>query len=276
VAQILLSIADTEQRRRHINARNTLAGLLRLGAVPVINENDTVATDEIRIGDNDRLSARVAQMVSADTLILLSDIDGLYTADPRLDPLARPVPEVREITPEIEAMAGPVLPGVGTGGMATKLQAARVASAAGCHMVVANGAVMHPVTALEQGARCTWFLSRAEPRAARKQWIAAALDPAGTITVDAGALSALGAGKSLLPAGVTRVEGDFGRGDAVVLRGPDGREIGRGLCAWGADDARRIAGYKSSETEALVGYRGRDEMVHRDDLVLEAGQDTDP
>ena len=267
-AQVLLTLGDTEERRRYLNARSTVDALLRLGAVPVINENDTVATAEIRFGDNDRLAARVAQMASADALVLLSDIDGLYSADPRTHPDARPIPEVAEITPEIEAMAGEPNPAYGSGGMVTKLMAAKVAVAAGCHMVIADGTRLNPLAAIEGGARCTWFVAVRNPRAARKQWIAGSLQPAGSLVIDEGALAALGQGKSLLPAGVTEVEGAFGRGDAVSVRGPDGHEAARGLVAYSAADARRIAGHKSREIEGLLGYRGREEMIHRDDLVL--------
>ncbi|MBM3586185.1 MAG: glutamate 5-kinase, partial [Alphaproteobacteria bacterium] len=223
-AQLLLTLEDTESRRRHLNARGTVATLLRLGAIPVINENDTVATAEIRFGDNDRLAARVAQMAGSDVLVLLSDIDGLYDRDPRIDPAARLVPEVRAITPAIEAMAGAVRPGDSSGGMVTKLAAARIALGAGCHMVIADGRVTHPLSGLARaGAPCTWFLAQANPLTARKRWIAGALQPSGTLYVDAGAAGALAAGKSLLPAGVVRVSGAFGRGDAVLVAGPDGR-----------------------------------------------------
>ncbi len=266
VSQILLTIADTEERRRYLNARSTINTLLRLGTVPVINENDTVVTAEIRFGDNDRLSARVAQMVSADCLLLLSDVDGLYKADPQLQPDAEFVPEVSELTPAVEAMAGKTRSG--TGGMVTKLAAARIAMSAGCHMVIARGAVQRPLKAIEDGARCTWFLPAGNPRTARKQWIAASLEPAGAIAVDGGAAKALAGGKSLLPAGVIAIEGGFQRGDAVIVKSQDGGEIARGLSAYSAEDARLIMGHKSREIEALLGYRGRDEMIHRDDLVL--------
>ena len=268
VAQVLLTLEDTESRRRYLNARNTLDTLLRLGGVPLINENDTVATDEIRFGDNDRLAARVAAMISADTLVLLSDIDGLYTADPRRDAGARLIPEVRAITPEIEAMAGAAKPGDGSGGMVTKLAAARICLGAGCRVVIADGTVRHPLARIEAGAPCTWFVPQATPQTARKRWIAGALKPAGAIGVDAGALSALRQGKSLLPAGVNAIEGDFERGDAVIVKDAQGTEVGRGISAYSAADARRIMGYKSGEIEGLLGYRGRDEMIHRDDLVL--------
>jgi glutamate 5-kinase len=268
VAQILLTPEDTEERRRHLNARATLEQLLALGAVPVINENDTVATSEIRFGDNDRLAARVAQMISADTLVLLSDIDGLYTADPRKDGAARHIPEVRELTPEIEAMGGAAPQGYSSGGMVTKLAAARIAMGAGCRMVIAEGSSLHPLDAIEKGARCTWFLPAAEPRTARKRWIAGMLNPMGALVVDDGAAAALRRGTSLLPAGVVAVEGNFERGDAVSVRNGDGREVARGLSAYSSGDARAIAGHKSGEIEAILGYRGRHEMIHRDDLVV--------
>ena len=267
-AQVLLTIGDTEERRRHLNARSTMNRLLALSAVPVINENDTVATTEIRYGDNDRLAARVAQMVSADGLVLLSDIDGLYTADPRTDANARFIAEIGEITPAIEAMAGAPNPGYGSGGMVTKLQAARIAVRAGCHMVIADGKVERPLAAIEAGARCTWFVAPSTPLTARKQWIAASIKPLGALTVDAGAVNALASGKSLLPAGVTALEGAFDRGDAVAVLDSSGVEIARGLSAYSSDDARRIIGHRSRDIEAILGYRGRDEMIHRDDLVL--------
>jgi glutamate 5-kinase len=268
VAQVLLTLGDTEQRRRYLNARNTLTTLLRLGAIPVINENDTVATAEIRYGDNDRLGARVAQMVSADCLVLLSDVDGLYTGDPTRDQTARFIAEVPHITPGIEAMAGGSASDVGSGGMATKVMAAKIAVGAGCHMCIAAGREMHPLRRIESGARCTWFVAEASPVTVRKQWIAGMLKPAGELLVDAGAAAALRGGKSLLPAGVTQVQGRFDRGDAVVVRDPAGVEIARGLAAYSSTDAERIRGRRSSELEGLLGYRGRDEMIHRDDLVL--------
>src|SRR5580700_10939944 len=268
VAQILLTQDDTEARQRHLNARATFAQLLALGAVPVVNENDTIATAEIRFGDNDRLAARVAQMVSADMLVLLSDIDGLYTADPRHDLAARHIPLVSEIGPEIEAMAGSAPPGYSSGGMVTKLAAARIAMGAGCHMLIAKGDTEGPLAAIEAGARASLFLPRAEPRSARKAWIAGTVNPAGTVVVDDGAASALRQGKSLLPAGVVAVEGAFERGDCVVIRTKTGIEAGRGLSAYASGDIHRIAGHKSGEIAALLGYRGRDEIIHRDDLVL--------
>src|SRR6516225_9299781 len=269
VAQILLTQDDTEERRRHLNARATFAQLLTLGAVPVVNENDTIATSEIRFGDNDRLAARVAQMTSADTLVLLSDIDGLYTADPRKDPSARHIPVVREVGPEIEAMAGEAAPGYSSGGMVTKLAAARIAMGAGCHMLIAQGkSADPPLAAIEARCRATLFLTRAEPRSARKAWIAGAVNPCGILTVDDGAAGALRRGKSLLPAGVVAVEGVFERGDAVIIRTRSGSEAGRGLSAYSSADIRRIAGYKSGEIAGILGYRGRDEIIHRDDLVV--------
>lgn len=268
VAQILLTLEDTEERRRHLNARATLTTLLRLGTLPVINENDTVATSEIRVGDNDRLAARVAAMLGCDTLVLLSDVDGLYAADPRQNPEAPFIPEVPEITPEVEAMAGVAASGFSNGGMITKLTAGKIATGAGCRMAIANGHVLHPLRAVEEGARCTWFLAAGEPRTARKRWIAGSLKPAGKLLADAGALKALKSGKSLLPAGVTAVDGDFERGDAVVVCDATGQEVARGLAAYSAADARRIMGHKSREIEAILGYRGREELIHRDDLVV--------
>jgi len=268
LAQVLMTLDDSENRRRYINARNTLETLLRRGAVPLINENDTVATDEIRLGDNDRLGARVAAMISADTLILLSDVDGLYTADPRRDETATVIPEVHEITPEIEAMAGQAQTSVGSGGMVTKLAAAKVAMGAGCRMIIADGHELNPVRRIEEGASCTWFIPKGTPRTARKHWIAGTLNPAGKLIVDDGALNALRDGKSLLPAGVVDVEGNFQKGDAVVVVNGDGAEVGRGLVAYSIDDARLLMGHKSSEIEHLLGYRGVDELIHRDNLVL--------
>jgi glutamate 5-kinase len=270
VAQILLTPEDTEARQRHLNARATFAQLLALGAIPVVNENDTIATAEIRFGDNDRLAARVAQMTSADMLVLLSDIDGLYTGDPRHDPDAHHIPLVSEIGSEIEAMAGSAPPGYSSGGMVTKLAAARIAMGAGCHMIIAQGRPRSrgPLAAVEAGGRASLFLPRAEPRSARKAWIAGAVNPAGALVVDDGAARALRQGKSLLPAGVVAIEGSFERGDCVVVRTRTGSEAGRGLSAYGSADIQRIAGHKSGEIAAILGYRGRDEIIHRDDLVL--------
>jgi len=268
VAQILLTLGDTEQRRRYLNARGTLNTLLALGAVPVINENDTVATAEIRYGDNDRLAARVAQMVGADCLVLLSDIDGLYTANPTEDPDAEFIARVLEITPAIEAMAGGAGTNMGSGGMQTKIAAAKIAMGAGCHLCIAKGATPHPLQRIEEGARCTWFVPSSTPVATRKQWIAGTLRPAGAIVVDDGAVRALMSGKSLLPAGVTRAVGRFDRGDTVSIIGPDGSEVARGICAYSDGDAARIIGRKSADIAAVLGFRGRDEIVHRDDLVV--------
>jgi glutamate 5-kinase len=268
VAQVLLTLEDSERRRRYLNARTTLESLLQLGALPVINENDTVATAEIRYGDNDRLAARVAQMCGADCLVLLSDVDGLFSADPNKDPAARLIREVRHITPEIEAMAGRPASSVGSGGMAAKIVAARIAVAAGCHLCIAAGGHRHPLRRIEEGAACTWFAPAGTPAAARKQWIAGTLRPAGALTIDAGALQALLAGRSLLPAGVTAARGRFDRGDTVSVLTSDGREVARGIVAYSDADAGRIMGRQSSEIAELLGYRGRDEMIHRDDLVL--------
>jgi glutamate 5-kinase len=268
VAQVLLTLEDSERRRRYLNARATLESLLSLGALPVINENDTVATAEIRYGDNDRLAARVAQMAGADCLVLLSDVDGLYTADPNKDVRARILREVRQITPEVEAMAGGSASQLGSGGMTAKILAAKIAVAAGCHMCIAAGHHKHPLRRLEEGAECTWFVPSATPVAARKQWIAGTLRPAGAITIDAGALRALLEGRSLLPAGVTGARGRFERGDTVSVLTADGAEVARGIVAYSDSDAARIMGRRSSEIEQLLGFRGRDEMIHRDDLVL--------
>ena len=269
VSQVLLTLDDSENRRRYINARNTLTELLKLGAVPLINENDTVATDEIRFGDNDRLAARVASMVSADLLVMLSDIDGLYAGNPQVDDAAEFVPEVHgQITPKIEAMAGVQLSGDSRGGMVTKLAAAKIAMGAGTTAMIAFGKDLNPLQRIQDGARCTIFVPDANPRTARKEWIAGSLKSVGRLTVDPGALNALKSGKSLLPAGIAHIDGDFERGDAVTILDPDGREIGRGLIAYASDEAALIAGHKTGEIETLLGYRGRDEMIHRDDLVL--------
>jgi len=270
VAQILLTLEDTEERQRYLNARATINTLLALGAVPVINENDTVATAEIRYGDNDRLAARVAQMASAECLVLLSDVDGLYSADPGRNPAATFIPEVTAVTDAIEAMAGGPTSGVGSGGMTTKIAAAQIALGAGCSLAIASGHRLHPLKAVEEGERCTWFVPGATPVAVRKQWIAGSLKTRGRLYVDDGAAAALARGKSLLPAGVTRISGRFERGDAVsVLAGS--REIARGLAAYSSADATRIAGRRSAEIEGLLGYRGREELIHRDDLVMLRG-----
>ena len=268
VAQILLTLGDTEQRRRYLNARHTIETLLELGAIPVVNENDTVATAEIKYGDNDRLSARVASMVSADCLVLLSDIDGLYTAPPHSDPDARHIPVVTEITPDIEAMAGAPGTELSKGGMKTKIEAAKIALGAGTNMVITTGAVMHPLRAIAKGCAVTWFLANQDPITAKKRWIAGQLEPRGTLFIDSGAEKALLSGKSLLPAGVARVDGTFDRGDAVIIRSTDGRELGRGLVAYPRSEAEKIAGKRSADIDALIGYNGGDELVHRDDMAL--------
>ena len=267
-AQLLLTLEDSEDRRRYLNARATIGTLLGLGCVPVINENDTVATTEIRFGDNDRLAARVAAMIEADALILLSDIDGLYTADPRKDPDAAHLPVVERITDEIMAMGGEPPPGYSSGGMRTKLIAARIATGAGCCMAIAIGNRNNPLQSIVDGARCTWFLAAPEGRTARKRWIAGSLAPLGALVVDDGAARALARGSSLLPAGVRAVEGSFERGDPVSVKDQSGRELARGLCAYDAEAARQIAGHRSEELEKILGWRGRDELIHRDDLVL--------
>ena len=266
--QILLTLGDTEERRNYLNARNTIGKLLELKAVPVINENDTVATTEIRYGDNDRLAARVATMMGADLLVLLSDVDGLFDAPPHENANAKLIPVVPRISAEIEAMAGAAGSDLSRGGMRTKIEAAKIATTAGTHMVIAPGHGEHPLRAIAEGGRCTWFLTPANPVTARKKWIVGSLEPKGIIHVDAGAVAALGRGKSLLPVGVVRVEGAFARGDAVIIRGPDGAEVGRGLVAYDRDDAVRLIGQNSERIEAILGYRGRSEMIHRDDLAL--------
>ena len=266
--QILVTLGDTEERRRYLNARATLGRLLALRAVPVVNENDTVATSEIRYGDNDRLAARVATMASADLLILLSDIEGLYTAPPKDDPGATLIPVVERITPQIEAMAGGAGSELSRGGMRTKIEAGRIATTSGTHMVIADGRVAHPIRRIAEGAPCTWFLTPSNPVAARKIWITGSLEPKGALTVDDGAAAALKRGKSLLPAGVTAVEGRFARGDCVVIRDVAGAELGRGLVAYDAADAVRIIGRRSSDIERLLGAPGRAVMVHRDDMTL--------
>ncbi|MFG1278681.1 glutamate 5-kinase [Xanthobacter autotrophicus] len=266
--QVLLTLGDTEERRRYLNARSTLGRLMDLKAVPIINENDTVATTEIRYGDNDRLAARVATMASADLLVLLSDIDGLYTAPPAQDPNATLIPVVPRIGAEIEAIAGDAGSELSRGGMRTKIEAGKIATSAGTHMVIASGHVKNPLKRIVEGGRCTWFLTSANPVRARKSWIAGALEPRGTLHLDDGAVAALRRGASLLPAGVKRVEGLFDRGDAVVLRGPDGAEVGRGLVAYDSTHAARIMGRTTPEIEAMLGGQGRSEMIHRDDMAL--------
>lgn len=266
-AQILVTLEDTEDRRRYLNSRATLETLLAMGAVPIVNENDTVATDEIRFGDNDRLAAQIAVTVGADQLVLLSDVDGFYSANPHQDSTARRFDLIDEITPEIEAMAGDPVSGLSKGGMKTKLLAARTAVRGGCAMAITEGSVMRPLQALADGAACTWFAAQADPQLARKRWIAA-MKEKGTIRIDAGAEAALHQGKSLLPAGVVAVGGDFGRGDPVAILGPGGEALGRGLTRYTAAEARAIAGRRSAEIEAVLGYPGRAALIHRDDLVL--------
>ncbi|WP_343560520.1 glutamate 5-kinase [Kiloniella sp. b19] len=268
LSQVLLTLEDTEERRRHLNARNTLNTLLRLGTIPVINENDTVGTSEIRFGDNDRLAARVAAMINADLLVLLSDIDGLYTADPKKNPDARFLPVIEEITPEIEAMAGEAVPGFSTGGMVTKLAAARISVGSGTNMIITNGHESAPLTRIEGGQRASVFVAGMEPKTAKKRYIAGTLKPSGALHLDAGAVKALKAGKSLLPAGVAKIEGDFLRGDALSIFTPEGQEIARGLVAYDKREAFLIMGRRSADIALLLGYEGRDEMIHRDDLVL--------
>lgn len=269
VAQILLTLDDSEDRKRYLNARNTLNTLLEIGTIPVINENDTVATSEIKVGDNDRLAARVAQMASADALVIFSDIEGLYTANPRKDPTAKLIPVVEKLTPEIEAMADGAGSSVGTGGMATKLMAARLCMEAGCDMAIALGSELHPLTRMEKTGKGTWFLADKTPISARKAWIGGAIKPRGTLILDTGAVKALDKGKSLLPAGIKAVKGNFERGDAVVLEDETGLFLGKGLTAYNAKDAKAIAGKHSNEIESILGYHGPDEIIHRDDLFTE-------
>jgi glutamate 5-kinase len=266
--QVLVTLGDTEERRRYLNARSTIDTLLQWRAIPVINENDTVATSEIRYGDNDRLAARVATMVSADLLVLLSDVDGLYDAPPGTNAGAQHIAYVPRITAEVEAMAGSAGSELSRGGMQTKIEAGRIATNAGTHMVIASGKVEHPLRAIREGARCTWFLTAANPVTARKKWIAGALEPKGTLAIDVGAVAALRRGKSLLPAGVIGIEGSFARGDAVIIRGPGGVEIGRGLVAYDVEDALKIRGRSSADISSILGFSGRAEMVHRDDLAV--------
>jgi len=268
--QVLVTLGDTEERRRYLNARATISTLLKLRAVPVINENDTVATSEIRYGDNDRLAARVATMMGADLLVLLSDIDGLYSGPPAHDPTARFIPVVDRITPEIEAMAGAAASELSRGGMRTKLDAGKIATVAGTAMIIASGLRNNPLAAIEQGERATFFRPSPSPVKGYKTWIAGQLEPAGRLSIDQGAVGALMSGKSLLPAGVTLVSGSFSRGDTVAILNPDGREIARGLVAYDTADAMRIAGLKTKDIEAVLGYPARSAMIHRDDLVVNA------
>ncbi len=267
--QVLLTLNDTEERRRYLNARETLGRLSAMRAIPIINENDTVATSEIRYGDNDRLAARVATMASADLLVLLSDIAGLHTAPPKDDPKAKLIPVIERITPAIEAMAGGAASELSRGGMRTKIEAARIATSAGTHMVIADGRIAHPIQRIGEGAPCSWFLTPSNPLAARKVWIGGSLELKGAITVDAGAVKALASGKSLLPAGVVRVEGGFARGDCVAIRDESGAEVGRGLIAYDALHAERIRGRNSRDIAHILGTPGRAEMIHRDDMALD-------
>ena len=266
-AQVLVTLEDSADRRRYLNSRATLAQLLALGVVPIVNENDTVATDEIRFGDNDRLAAQIAVTTGADLLVLLSDVDGFYTANPRQDPNAQRLEVIEEITPEIEAMAGEAGSGLSRGGMKTKLLAAKTATAAGCTMAITRGTRPHPLRALAEGAPATWFAAREDPQTARKRWIAA-MKPRGEVCVNAGAAAALARGNSLLPAGVVAVRGAFGRGDPVAILGPRGQRLGQGLTRYTAAEARAIAGRRSDEIEAVLGYPGRAALIHRDDMAL--------
>lgn len=266
-AQVLVTLEDSADRRRYLNSRATLETLLGFGVVPIVNENDTIATDEIRFGDNDRLAAQIAVTVGADQLILLSDVDGFYSANPNDDPTAKRFDVIDKITPEIEEMAGDAGSGLSKGGMKTKLLAAKTATAAGCAMAISEGSVMRPLRALEDGANATWFTAQTDPQAARKRWIAA-MKPRGAVTLDAGAVAALTKGKSLLPAGITAVSGSFDRGDSVALLDPAGRIIGAGLSRYASDEAAQIKGHQSARIEALLGYPGRAALIHRDDMAL--------
>lgn len=266
-AQVLVTLEDSADRRRYLNSRATLETLLSLGAVPIVNENDTIATDEIRYGDNDRLAAQVAVTIGADRLVLLSDVDGLYTANPQTDAGAKRFDIVEKITPEIEAMAGDAASGLSKGGMKTKLMAAQTATAGGCAMAITEGSQLRPLRALQEGANATWFLAEDDPQAARKRWIAA-MKPKGEVRLDAGAVKALQSGKSLLPAGVTEISGRFGRGDPVAICTPDGHKIAQGLTRYTAEEARQTKGLRTDAIEALLGYPGRSVLIHRDDMAL--------
>ncbi len=265
--QVLVTLEDSQDRRRYLNSRATMETMLGLGVTPIVNENDTIATDEIRYGDNDRLAAQVAVTVGADQLILLSDVDGLYTANPKLKIDAKHLDHVDKITPEIEAMAGDAASSLSKGGMITKIMAAKVATEAGCAMAIALGTALHPLGQLENGAAATWFAAQTDPQAARKRWISA-MKPRGTVTVDAGARDALKRGKSLLPAGVTHITGSFGRGDLVAIAGADGAQLGQGLVRYTSAEARQIMGCRTADILAILGYEGRAALVHRDDMVL--------
>lgn len=268
VAQLLLTLDTSESRRRYINARNTLNKLLKLGAMPIVNENDTIATTSLRIGDNDRLAARVAEMAGADMLLILSDINGFYTADPNTDPDAKLIPIVETLTPEIEAMAGAANSAVGTGGMVTKLMAVQIAQAAGCHTWIGAGRPLHPIRQLQQEGGGTWFLAHDDPASARKLWIGGSVRPTGVLVVDVGAEKALYDGNSLLPVGVVSIKGNFEKGDAVRIHNQQGQVLGTGLIGYDADEARLIMGHKSEEFERLIGYKGKSSLIHRDDMAL--------
>jgi len=268
VAQLLLTLDDSERRQRYLNARATFTTLLEHRLIPVVNENDTVATAELKFGDNDRLAARVAVMVSADLLVLFSDIDGLYTSNPRHDKTAEHLTRIDMLTPEIMAMGGGAASGLSNGGMKTKLDAAQMALAGGCHMVIARGESEHPLLALQEGGRASWFVAQVKPQVARKQWIASAVDTKGSFVIDAGAATALGAGKSLLPAGVKTIEGSFIRGDTVAVKTLDGQVLARGISGYSSNEAEKIAGKKTRDIAAILGYEGRDTLIHRDDLAM--------
>ena len=267
-AQLLLTLDISEARARYLNARQTILTLLELGAIPVVNENDTVATAELKVGDNDRLAARVAEMIGADALVILSDIDGFYTADPNSNPDAKKYDAIHAITPEIEAMAGGARSNISSGGMATKIQAAKIALASGCHTLITSGKIQHPLQAAEKPGAGTWFVANATPATARKRWIGGKLKPTGSITLDAGAEKALGSGKSLLAAGITAVSGEFAKGEAVSILSADGKTLGTGLIAYDAAETRKIMGKKSEDFEAIIGYKGSSTLIHRDDLAL--------
>ena len=266
-AQILVTLEDSANRRRYLNTRATMERLLTFGVVPIVNENDTVATDEIRFGDNDRLAAQIAATVSADNLILLSDVDGLYSSNPSTNPDAKRLDVIKEITPEIEEMAGEGVSGISKGGMITKLMAARTATQAGCAMVITKGDVPNPITELENGANCTWFKPNVDPQTARKRWISSQKS-VGKLIIDQGAVTALIDGKSLLPIGVTSIEGNFSRGDIVSIYSVNGRELAKGICAYPAVEAKLIIGQNSNEIETILGYAGRAAVIHRDDLAI--------
>jgi glutamate 5-kinase len=268
-AQILLTLKDTEERRSYLNARNTFSALLEAGVVPIVNENDTTATAELRYGDNDRLAARVVQLAGAGALILLSDVEGLYDSDPRQNPNAKRIAEVKHITPEIEAMAGGAGSAIGSGGMRTKIAAAKIATGSGGHVAICNGHAMHPLQHLREGGDATWFIATESPVAARKRWIAGSLNPGGSVFIDTGAAKALLEGRSLLPAGVTRIEGEFGKGETLAVIDTEGRTLAKGLSNYDAADARKIMGKRRDEIPKSLGYDGPNELIHRDNLVME-------